>query len=203
MYIKKSIKNYIDDLAAKKPTPGGGSASALVAALGAALGSMVANFTIGNARYLKVQPKVRILLKQNELIRKKLLLLVDKDTLVYLKLNSALKLPKENKKRSALIQKYLKNAANAPFSICDLCYRAMNLCLEIANLGNYNLLSDVGCAAQLLESAYQCALLNVKVNLKYIKDKKFQSQKTRALKRISRLIPKLKQFIIRKAQMGI
>ena len=99
MYAQKTLKNYLDALAAKQPIPGGGSASALVAALAVALDSMVANFTVGNKRYRRIRPQIRNLLKKNERIRKKLLGLVDKDTVAYLKLNAAFKLPKDDKKR--------------------------------------------------------------------------------------------------------
>jgi len=197
MYIRKPLRKYIDDVAAKKPIPGGGSVSALCACLAVALSSMVVNFTLGNKRYGAVQAKIKQLLKDNEVIRKKLVVLVDKDTIVYNKLNSALKLPCGNKKRNYLIQKCLKQAALVPFDICRLTLSAMGLCNQIAKIGNANLITDAGCTAYLLDSAYYCGQLNVRINLKFIKDKAFTRNKNRALQEMAKKITSLKKITIR------
>ncbi len=200
MYAQKTLKNYLDALAAKQPIPGGGSASALVAALAVALDSMVANFTVGNKRYRRIRPQIRNLLKKNERIRKKLLGLVDKDTVAYLKLNAAFKLPKDDKKRSNLLAHCLKQAALVPFEICLLSAEGMPVCAKIAQDGNPNLITDAGGAAYLLESAFFAAELNVRINLKFIKDKKFNRQKDKTLRKLAKRIHNLKTGIIKRVE---
>ncbi|MBM3248132.1 MAG: cyclodeaminase/cyclohydrolase family protein, partial [Candidatus Omnitrophica bacterium] len=111
MYRNHSIKKYLDDLAAKKPAPGGGSAAALAAALGAALLSMVANFTVGKDKYKQFEQEIKGTLKKSEKIRKNLLELVDLDVITYNKV------AKNKKKSLALYQKSLKEAANVPLKI--------------------------------------------------------------------------------------
>ncbi|MCP4649385.1 MAG: cyclodeaminase/cyclohydrolase family protein [PVC group bacterium] len=203
MYIQKPLKKYIDDLASGKVAPGGGSASALAASLGIALSSMVANFTVGNVKYKKNQTRIKTLLKRNELIRKKISMLVDLDIVVYLKLNEVLKLPKDSKKRQLLIQQKLKQSAAVPLDICVLCGKAMQLCGEISLIGNINLISDLGCAAHLLESAYHSAKLNVYANFKFIKDKKFIASRKKKLKSISTSIARMKKQVIGKVEKSL
>ncbi|MBU2064134.1 MAG: cyclodeaminase/cyclohydrolase family protein [Candidatus Omnitrophica bacterium] len=203
MYARKSINFYLDSVASRRPTPGGGSVAALCAALGAALDSMVVNYTLGNKTYASVEKEMCGIRKKNENIRKRLIGLLDKDTRVYQKLNSVLALSRQNKKRTALVQKYLKEAANVPFEICILSFSALILCGRIVKIGNLNLITDAGCAAYLLESAYQCAVLNVKINLKYIKDKNFVRKKREYLTALLRKVVRLKQATIKQLERSL
>lgn len=166
MYLDGSIRSYLDDLAAKRPTPGGGSAAALVGATGAGLLSMVANFS--------KEEVVKKILQKTEDLRRELTELVDRDVAVYQKVSAAYKLPKEKpvqkRKRSKAIQDALKEALTVPLEICKLCHEAIKLCGELAEKGNVSLISDVGVGVCLLEAAFQSALLNVEINLKGLKD---------------------------------
>lgn len=171
MYLEKSLREYLDDLAAKKPAPGGGSVAALVAALGAALISMVANFTVGKEKYINVEEEMRETLSKSENLRLALEKLVDEDVKVYRKVSEAYKTSKE--KDSSVIQVALKEAASIPLEICRLSADAMRLCPVLAREGNVNLISDVEVAVHLLSSAFLSALINVEINLKTIKDKEF------------------------------
>ena len=83
MYRNQSLKNYLDDLAAKKPAPGGGSASALTAAMGASLISMVINFTLGKPKYAKYESELKGFLEKYEKIKEENLNLVDFDITSY------------------------------------------------------------------------------------------------------------------------
>ncbi len=196
MYIKKDLKNYIDDLASNSSVPGGGSASALTGILGMALVSMVANFTQDK----KVQTQLKQLLKKNEHLKNKIQVLIDRDVIVFLKLQDALKLPKEAGRRFNIIQKCFKNAAEVPFEICQLCFEAVKLTQIIAIIGNANLISDTGGAIYLLVAAYKSAELNVKINLKYIKDKKFNSKKKSDMKKMLSNILKIEKQIVKKVE---
>lgn len=176
---RESFVQYLDDLASSKPAPGGGSAAALVAALGVSLMSMVANFTIGKEKYKDFEEEMKNVLSSSESLRLQLTDLVDEDVESYRKLSSAYKLPKDSpadkETRFEAIQKGLRQALSVPLEICMCCHRASKLCQVIAEKGNLNLISDVGVAVAFLESAFESALLNVEINLGGIKDKEFVS----------------------------
>ena len=152
MYREKTLKQYLDDLAAKLPAPGGGSASAMNGALGAALISMVCNFTLGKEKYRSVQAELEHIINQSEQLREELLELVDLDVEAY---NS----------------KDIDRCLNVPKRICECCLEAMHLCPVLAKKGNPNLASDVWCAAILLESGFSSAYVNVLINLDSMEDK--------------------------------
>lgn len=166
MYINQSLKVYLDDLAAKKPAPGGGSAAAASAALAAALVSMVCNFTVGKDRYKKHEAKIKEILQKSEAIRSELERLVDADVEVYNKVAEAGK---------EVDDKILKEAESVPEQVCKLCHDGIKLCEALVDIGNKNLISDVGVASILFLSAFEAADLNVKINLKFIKDKEFSA----------------------------
>ncbi|MFH1245476.1 MAG: cyclodeaminase/cyclohydrolase family protein, partial [Candidatus Omnitrophota bacterium] len=174
---KETLKKYLDDLAAEKPAPGGGSAAALTAAVGAALLSMVCNFTLGKEKYKAYEIDIRNILTQAEKLRAELLLLVDADVAGYKKLSAAYQLPvntpEEKKKRAQAVQDGLKEAVSAPLNVCKCCREGIKLAPALVGKGNVNLISDVGVAVFFLEAAYQAAMLNVDINLRGIKDKEF------------------------------
>jgi formiminotetrahydrofolate cyclodeaminase len=152
MYRNKSLKKYLDDLAAKMPAPGGGSGAALVAGLGSALIGMVINFTLGKPKYVKYQRELTKMLSVSERTRKRFLELVDLDV-------------------AAFKSKDINRALNVPLEISRLCFEAMKLCPPLVKKGNRNLISDVAVAAILLESGFSSALFNVSINLKYLDNK--------------------------------
>jgi formiminotetrahydrofolate cyclodeaminase len=172
MYKDESLKKYLDDLAAKLPAPGGGSAAALTAALGVSLLSMVVNFTLGKPKYAKYEDDLKVILLQSEKLRGEFLNLVDLDVQAYK-------------------SKDLRNALDIPFMLARLCFEGIKLCLPLIKKGNINLISDVAVAAILLESAFASAYFNVEINLKSIADKmltqkirKELTQKAKTIKRI-------------------
>lgn len=172
-YKEESLKKYIDDLAARLPAPGGGSAAALTAAMGASLISMVVNFTLGKPKYAKYEKELQIILEKSEKLREQFLNLVDLDVVAYQGKN-------------------IRDALDVPFMVCRLCFEGIKLCPALIKKGNINLISDVGVAAVLLESAFLSALFNVDINLKSLGDKKLASaikkelnQKEKVIKRIN------------------
>ncbi len=174
---RESLKKYLDDLASRKPAPGGGSAAALEAAIGAALISMAANFTIGNNKYKEFEGQAKEILRQSEKLRQKFMQLVDEDVKGYKKLGFAYKMPKktavDEKKRAEKMQEGLKQATVAPVDICKCAYEAIQLCRGLVQKGNVNLITDVAIASAMLHGAFGSALLNVEINLKSLKDEKF------------------------------
>lgn len=173
-YFEKSISEYLKQLSSKSSVPGGGSAAALVGAIGAALLSKVANFTTGKEKYKEIETEVATILSSSEKLCAELKRLIEEDALAYQKVTAAYKLPKETdeekKLRSSSIQQALNKALEIPLAVCRMTARAVKLCPVLLEKGNINLVSDVGVAAEALACAFQSALLNVDINLAGIKD---------------------------------
>lgn len=186
MYIKGPVEAYLNDLAAKKPAPGGGSAAALQAAIGAGLMSMVANYTVG----------AQDLLKKTEDARKKLQGLVDADIEAYGKLARAMKETKD----PVRLDKFFKEAMMPPYEVCKISADCLKLCNSLVEYGNKNLITDTAIAAICLEGAFFAAKYNVYINLKYIKDMDFIGRIHKELQPLEEELPKLKEEILEKCE---
>lgn len=167
------IDKYLDDLAAKLPAPGGGSAAALTAALGASLISMVINFTLGKPKYAKYEDELKGALEKSEKLRAEFSNLVDLDVTAY---NS----------------KDVREAMEVPFMVARLCFEGIKLCPPLVKKGNINLASDVAVAAILLEGAFASAYFNVEINLKALNDKKLIRAVRKELTHKEELIKKIR-----------
>lgn len=178
-YTKESIEKYINDLGAKLPAPGGGSASAVCGTLGIALILMVSNFTIGKEKYSAYQGEIEDLIAKAEFLKKRLLDYMDRDVEAYKDFSKVYEIPKE--KRAPALQKALKQALYVPMEICRTAYEAIQLTTPLITKGNQNLISDVGVAASMLYSAFESAKINVNVNLKDIEDLSFVNEVSREL----------------------
>ena len=174
------MQAYLDRLASNSPTPGGGSVAALVGALAAGLGSMVANFTVGKEKFAAVEADVRRLLDGCEQARVELQALVQADMDQYAKVSAAYGMPRgtdsEKAVRTAAIQEALKEAAGVPLGAVVACHKVLALNHELVDKGNPNLISDVGVAVVLALAALECAALNVEINLASIKDEGFNAR---------------------------
>lgn len=172
--LEKSCNEFIDQLASNAPVPGGGSASALTAAIGMALGSMVGELTSGNKKFSEYETEVsELLFRSSELIRRfKELTLMDMEA--FEKLNKALKLPRsteeEKASRTEAVQTALVGAAEAPLLIVEECVKALKILDSYSLIGNNFVISDAGTGTALCEAALKGARLNVLVNLKLMKD---------------------------------
>jgi len=171
------IKPFLDEVASESPAPGGGSVAALAGALGAALSEMVCNLTLNKEKFASVHDEMREVLERSEHIRKRLTDIIDKDTEAFNKVMDALKLPKdteeEKKKRKNEIQKALKGAALVPLETARLCGEVIELSKIVSEKGNQNSITDAASSAILAKAGFNAAILNVKINLASIKDKKF------------------------------
>lgn len=194
MYAERPLREYLDDLAQRKPAPGGGSAAALEAALGCALISMVANFTISNKKYENVKEKAAQCLEMSEKLRKELLELVDRDVKAYTGLAEGFK---RLGKDSPELDKLYKVSCDVPVKICRFAKEGMDLCKGLVEYGNRNLITDTAIAAVMLEGAFLSAKLNVFINLKYIKDGSYNKDVRSAISGLEEDIPKLKEEILR------
>ena len=174
MYIEESIQHYLDELASAQPTPGGGSASALSGALGAALASMVCRLTPGKAGYEEVQAEIEHIWEQTEQLRGRFAELLQEDIDAYGRLSTAYKMPRvtdaERIERAAAIQKQLVGAALVPLEMVECAAKLAQHCQRIAEIGNANVLSDILTAAALANAGAQGAAAMVRINLRSMKN---------------------------------
>jgi formiminotetrahydrofolate cyclodeaminase len=201
MYVEKPMIVFIDKLASRSPEPGGGSVSALVGALGAALVSMVGNLTLGKEKYAGVQDQVEELLKSSEKLRDQLQQLIQKDTEVYADVSAAFKLPRESEEekteRAAQIQEALKLATEVPAGIAEKCLEVARLSETSAEIGNVGAVSDAGVAVLLAEAAAQSAALNVKINVNSIDDRDFSDSKWARIQEILKEAAALRDRVVK------
>ena len=175
--IDMNLKDFLNELASRSPTPGGGSAAALSGALGAALSSMVCNLTLGKENYESVQSEIRDVLNKSELLRKHLIELIDMDTEAFNEVMKAMKLPKDTdeqkEKRKQALQKGYKNAASVPLETARICEKVLDIAWSVTQKGNKNSITDAAVSALMAQAGMESAVLNVKINLKSIKDTTF------------------------------
>lgn len=204
MYLNQSLKKYLDEAAAKLPAPGGGSVSALCGALGAAMVSMVANFTKGKEKYKEVEGKVSRILSQSEELRKRLAELIDADVEAYGKVSTAYGMPKatdeEKRQRSRAIQEAGKEALKVPLKTAECCHQILKLSQRLVDIGNVNLVSDVGVAVILAEAALQGVALNVEINLVSLKDENLVKEKRAILEPLLRESLIIKDEVVNKVK---
>ncbi|WP_236913663.1 cyclodeaminase/cyclohydrolase family protein [Clostridium sp. Cult2] len=182
--MDESIGDYIDKVASKEPTPGGGSVAALAGSLGSALTAMVGYLTIGRKMYEELDEKIKEEMRQNfEELKKsieKLNHIVDEDTKAFDKVMEAFKLPKETdeekKNRFEAIQEGYKIALEVPLRCAEECFKVLKIQKVFADYGNVNAITDVGVGALLAATGLEGALLNVKINLLSIKDEEFKNK---------------------------
>jgi len=173
MYQQQSLQNFLERLASGDPTPGGGSAAAVMGAMGAALVSMVANLTIGKPRYRQVEADMRRLLARADALRAQLSDAMEADVEAFNRVMAAYRLPKDDPERSEAIQTALKQATEVPLHCARLCVAVIELCREAADKGNSNVLSDVGVGVLAAHAALKSCAINVTVNLNAIRDPGF------------------------------
>ncbi len=177
MITDKSCMEFLNALASAAPVPGGGGASASVGATGVALGSMVANLTLGKKKYENVQDDIKRILSKAETLRNELAILIEKDAEVFEPLSKAYGLPKntdeEKTFKEETMEKALKIACSVPFEIMEKALQAMELHEELATKGTKIAISDVGVGVLFCKSALMGASLNVFINTKLMKDRTF------------------------------
>src|SRR5947209_10850516 len=135
MYLDQPLQHYLDDLASSQATPGGGSASALTGAMGAALASMVARLTLNKSGYADVQQEIEELLQQTERLRVRFQQLMQEDIDAYGRLSECFKMPRatseERAARSVAIQARLVDAALVPLEMVECSAELVRYCQRI------------------------------------------------------------------------
>jgi formiminotetrahydrofolate cyclodeaminase len=164
-----TVRDLTERLASRAPVPGGGSASALAGALGAALVEMVCELTVGKPEYEEADPVARELGAAAAELRGTLLVAAEEDAAAYLDVVAARRLPRESDEeraaRKAAIGEASVAATEVPLRVARLAAEVLDLAASIAAIGNRNAVSDAGAAALLAAAAARGAALNVRINL--------------------------------------
>ncbi len=158
-YAKVSISDYLKQLSSREPVPGGGSAAALTAAIGAGLLSMVTQYSIGRKTNTKAtDARLKNILKSLQIQQQRLLELSSLDAEAYLAVSAARTKDKKAQKKAS------RYAAVVPREVCRLSYKALDVAPFLVAYGNPYLLSDVQVAIELLHAGYNGAVVMVKIN---------------------------------------
>jgi glutamate formiminotransferase/formiminotetrahydrofolate cyclodeaminase len=174
-----TLAAFLESLGASASTPGGGAASALAGALGAALAEMVAQLTVGRPKYAAVDERVGAMIAQLQAARTRLLQLMADDARGFQGVSAAYRMPKgsddERVARDVAVQAALLEAMRPPLAVMATTCDALELAEEIARIGNGTVASDAGCAAILGEAAVRSAALNVLANVVLVRDERAAS----------------------------
>ena len=171
--LESGVADFTEQLASRAPVPGGGGASALVGAIGAALGNMVGELTVGKEKYADVEEDVKALMARSRELRARLLACVEKDAAAFEPLSRAYAIPKDDPARNEIMEKCLRDAAAPPLEIFDLCCEAIALQKEFAEKGSRLVLSDAATGAVLCWGAMHGAAVNVRVNTMLMRDREY------------------------------
>ena len=179
---QSSVEKFLDDLAGGNPTPGGGSAAAIMGAMGAALVSMVCNVTIGKKGYEAVEAEMRAILRESERGRGRLTAMVAEDIAAFDSIMAAYKLPKtsdeDKTRRAAAIQAGLRRATEAPLDCARVCAEVIALARRASEHGYLNVISDGGVGVLAGFTGLRSAALNVYINAPHLKDRAFTEAAT-------------------------
>ena len=166
---------YLDEVAAGTPAPGGGSAAAVVGALAAALGEMVANLTLGRAKYAEAEASLRPARDRLTALRESLLESAAADEVAYQTYQDAASLPRtsdvEKTERAVAMQRALTSATDVPLGVARSVYEVAEILQSVARLGNPHVRSDAALGALLAEAALRGTLLNVRGNAAMLEDR--------------------------------
>jgi glutamate formiminotransferase/formiminotetrahydrofolate cyclodeaminase len=175
--INMNLKAFMDETASESPAPGGGSVSAYMGSLGAALGTMVANLSAHKRGWDDRWKEFSDWAEKGKAIQNRLLQMVDDDTMAFNKIMEAFSLPKKSdgdkKLRDMAIQDATKNAILVPLKVMETALEGFGLINEMIVSGNPNSISDAGVGAIALTSCIKGAFLNVKINAAGLSDKDF------------------------------
>jgi formiminotetrahydrofolate cyclodeaminase len=171
--MTKSVETWLQELADRTPTPGGGGAAALMAAISAALVGMVTAYTTGE-KWQDREGRMKELNAEAAELRAAALGLVAEDEAAFAAVGAAYRMPRgtdaEKSERATAIQAALVEAAKPPAGVARVARRLVDIAGELVDSGNRNVVSDVGVASAAAQAALQAAVLNIEINLRQITD---------------------------------
>ncbi len=176
-FTKGTCEEFVDVLASKAPVPGGGGASALVGAVGMALGNMVGSLTVGKKKYADVEADIIALKEKATALQADFLRLVEADAEAFEPLAKAYGMPKETEEEKAekarVMAIVLKDACAVPMEIMEKCCEAIDVIEEFAAKGSALAISAAGVGVTFCKAALLGASLNVFINTKSMADKEY------------------------------
>ena len=182
------IEQFLAALASQSATPGGGSAAAIIGAMGAALVSMVCNLTIGKKKYAEVEGDMQAVLAKSETLRRKLIGMIEDDVRAFDAVMGAYGMPKESDAdkaaRGEAIQAALKQATDVPLACARAAREVIDIAATASDKGNLNVISDAGVGVLAAYAALRSAALNVFTNARMITDKTFAEAKLKELNQL-------------------
>jgi len=182
------VESFLAALASQSATPGGGSAAAIIGAMGAALVSMMCNLTIGKKKYADVEGEMKEVLAKAEALRRKLTAMIEDDVKAFDAVMGAYGMAKETDAdkaaRERAIQSALKQATDVPLRCCHAAREVIDLAAIASDKGNLNVISDAGVGALAAYAALRSAALNVFTNARVITDKTFAEAKLKELNQL-------------------
>jgi methenyltetrahydrofolate cyclohydrolase len=185
-----SVRRFLDSLADRSATPGGGSATALLGAIGAALVSMVCQLTLEKDGSGELKPQMQAVLERARVAQERLTLLLDEDVRAFSAVMAAYALPRANaeetRARSEAIQAALHAATLVPLACARESGEVMELSRIAAEKGHLHAIGEAGVAALAAHAALRGAALNVSLNAGSIKDQKFVETTLSELEQIVR-----------------
>jgi glutamate formiminotransferase/formiminotetrahydrofolate cyclodeaminase len=199
--VDLSLTDFIYETASESAAPGGGSVAAYLGAMGAALGTMVANLSAHKRGWDHRVLEFSEWAEKGKYYHDQLLQMVQEDTNAFNQIMKAFLLPKstadEKEKRDQAIQLATKNAIEIPFNTMKLCYESMSVMLEMAKAGNPNSISDAGVGAISARGGVMGAWLNIKINAKDLKDRNYAENILTEAEQISEKTRQLETEILR------
>lgn len=178
-YAEASCTEFVKVLASDAPAPGGGGASALVGAVGTALGNMVGALTVGKKKYADVEEEIRGLREKCDRLQEELLAQIQADAKGFEPLARAYGIPKDDPTRAETLEKATIEACKVPVRIMELCCESLDAIAVFAAKGSRLAVSDAGCAAACVKAALQSASLNVFINTKTLQDRELAEDMNR------------------------
>ena len=186
---KMNLREFCNETLSDSPAPGGGSVAALMGALGASLGGMVANLSAGKRGWDDKLEYFSGWAVKAQQLKDELLSLVDEDTAAFNKVMDALALPKESAEekatRATAIEEATKHAAEIPLKVMETASRSYALLAEMGERGNPASISDVGVGALATRACIEGAALNVRINLGQLKNEKSKTDLQEKVRKIS------------------
>ena len=174
-FSTSTCTEFVEVLSSKAPVPGGGGASALVGAVGTALGNMV-----GKKKYADVEEEMWELKKKCDQLQKDFLHLIERDAEVFEPLSKAYGMPRETEEEKAekarVMEAALKEACSVPMEIMEKCCEAIELIVEFGAKGSRLAISDAGVGAAFCKAALKGASLNVYINTKSMTDRAYAEE---------------------------
>jgi formiminotetrahydrofolate cyclodeaminase len=172
-----TLDEFLNTLASGAPTPGGGSAAAVIGAMGAALISMVCNVTLGKKGMEAAAAEMRAVCGESERLRLRLTAMITEDIAAFDGLMAAYRLPKtsatDKALRNAAIQKSLIGATRTPLECARACAQVIGISRRAAAAGYAGVISDAGVGVLAAQTALRSAALNVQINAPLLEDRNF------------------------------